>query len=120
MADPIRLYLDEDSMRTGLVRALRSRRVDVVTAMEAQLIGPHPDEEHLAYAATQGRVLFTFNRGDFAHLHRTYLASGHRHAGIILSDQLETGLIVRRLFKLLAARSAADMCGQLEYLSNWR
>ena len=34
----IRLYFDEDSMHRGLVRALRARGVDVVTALEAGMI----------------------------------------------------------------------------------
>jgi len=117
-------------MRAGIVRALRARHIDVTTAWEAQLTG-RPDEEHLAYATAQGRVVFTFNRGDFAQLHKMYLARGRHHAGIILSDQLETGVIVlsdqletgvivRRLLRLLADRSATDMRDWLEYLSNWR
>lgn len=119
MNDRIRLYFDEDSMRRGIVRALRARHFDVVTAFEAQLI-KIPDDKHLAYAATQGRVLFTFNRGDFARLHKAYLRKGRQHAGIILSNQLETGVIVRRLLKLLSAKSAADMQNWLEFLGNWR
>jgi hypothetical protein len=35
----IRLYLDEDSMSRSLVRALRSRGVDVMTALDAGMIG---------------------------------------------------------------------------------
>jgi hypothetical protein len=42
------------------------------------------------------------------------------HAGIIVSDPLETGVIVRRLFKLLNARTAAEVKDWLEYFSNWR
>ena len=34
---PCRLYLDEDSSDADLVFALRSRRVDVVTVLEAGL-----------------------------------------------------------------------------------
>ena len=34
----LRLYFDEDSMHHGLVRALRARGVDVVTALEAGMI----------------------------------------------------------------------------------
>ena len=120
MTDSIRLYLDEDSMRTGIVRALRARQVDVITAQDADLLGRHPDEKHLAYATEQGRVVFTFNRRDFARLHTVYLGSDRHHAGIVLSDQLLTGVIVRRLFNLLAALSAADMRDRLEYLGNWR
>jgi hypothetical protein len=119
MPDTLRFYLDEDAMRTSIVRALRARHVDVITAFEADLMG-QLDEVHLAHAAAQGRVLVTFNRGDFAKLHKAYLATSRHHAGIVLSDQLGTGIIVRRLLKLLASRSAEDMHDWLEYLSSWR
>jgi hypothetical protein len=116
MAELIRFYLDEDAMRASIVRA---RHVDLTTAWEADLIG-RPDEEHLQYATAEGYTLFTFNRGDFARLHSLYLATGRHHAGIILSDQLETGTIVRRVLRLVATRSPSDMQDRLEYLSNWR
>lgn len=89
MPDPIRLYLDEDAMRTSLVRALRARQANVTTALEADLIG-QPDEANLAYAIAHKRTLFTFNRGDFVQLHTQYLTEGRHHAGIIVSDQLTT------------------------------
>ncbi|MEZ4706341.1 MAG: DUF5615 family PIN-like protein [Caldilineaceae bacterium] len=72
MAERIKLYLDEDSQRNGLVRALRARGIDVTTAMDADLLG-RLDEENLDFATAQGRVLFSFNRGDFDNLHRAYL-----------------------------------------------
>jgi hypothetical protein len=119
MSDPIRLYFDEDSMRASIIRALRARNIDVVTTYEAGLIG-HSDAENLTYATLHHRTLFTFNRGDFVKLHTQHLANHHHHAGIIVSDQLETGLIVRRLLKLYHTRSAEDMKNWLEFLSNWR
>jgi hypothetical protein len=60
----IRLYLDEDAVDRDLVRALRARGVDVLTAQEAGLI-EHDDEAHLEYATAQGRVLYGFNVGDY-------------------------------------------------------
>lgn len=60
MADPIRLYWDEDAQRTSLVRALRARRVDVLTANEAGKVGIS-DAEQLAFAASLERTVFTFN-----------------------------------------------------------
>jgi hypothetical protein len=57
---------------------------------------------------------------DFARLHTEYLSAGQHHAGIIVSAQLQVGVILRRLLKLLAARSATDMRDWLEYLGNWR
>jgi len=50
----IRLYLDEDSMREGLVRALRSRGVDVLTAREAQLIAARSAEDMVGSAEFLG------------------------------------------------------------------
>lgn len=78
------------------------------------------DEEHLDYATSLNRTVLTFNTRDFAQLHTTYLAAGRHHAGIIVSDQAQIGVIVRRLLKLLNARSAVEMQDRLEYLSNWR
>ena len=69
----IRLYFDEDSMDRNLMRALRARNVDVTTALDENMI-ERTDAEHLDFALGQGRVLFSFNRGDFLRLHSQYLA----------------------------------------------
>ncbi len=119
MADPIRLYLDEDAQRASLVRALRARSIDVLTANEAGKIGVS-DAEQLAFAVSQNRTVFTFNRGDFAKLHAEYLQRRQAHSGIIVSDQLEISVVIRRLLRLLDGRSAEDMRDWLEFLSNWR
>ena len=47
----IRFYVDEDAMDKDLVRALRARGVDVLTALEVGLI-ERRDVEHLEYAVT--------------------------------------------------------------------
>jgi len=116
----IRLYLEEDSMRHALVRALRSRGVDAITALEAGMI-ERLDEHHLEYATAQGRVLYSFNVGDFYRLHTAFLAQGKAHAGIILAQQQHyaVGEQIRRLLKLVAAKSAEDMQNQVEFLSAW-
>jgi hypothetical protein len=119
VADPIRPYLDEDAQRTSLVRALRARHIDVLTANEAGQIGVC-DADQLAFAVSQHRTIFTFNRGDFVQLHTEYLQQNRTHSGVIVSDQLEIGVVIRRLLKLLNNRSAKDMCNRLEFLSHWR
>ncbi len=83
----IRLYLDEDTISRALIRALRARNIDVLTAHEAKQMGV-PDETQLAFATQENRVIFTFNTRDFAQLHKTYLARGQHHTGIIVSDQV--------------------------------
>lgn len=58
----IRLYFDEDSMWQALITALRTRGIDVQTALEATMV-ERADADHLAYATAQGRVLCSFNVG---------------------------------------------------------
>lgn len=116
----IRLYLEEDSMRHALVRALRARGVDVITALEAGMI-EREDRDHLDYATAQGRVLYSFNVGDFYRLHTVYLAEGRSHAGMILARQQRSsvGEQMRRLLKLIATKSAEEMKNRVEFLSAW-
>ena len=116
----VRLYFDEDSMDRNLVRALRARGMDVSTALEENMIY-QTDREHLEYATEQGRVLFSFNRGDFYQLHTEYLAMGRPHAGIILANQqhYSVGEQMRRILRLSAAKSAEAMQNWLEFLSAW-
>ncbi len=118
MSERIKLYLDEDAQRTDLIQALRSRQIDVVTVSEVDLLG-ETDETHLLYAAEHGRVFFTFNRGDFFRLHTEWLKTGRHHSGIIVSDQVGTGLLTRRLSRLIDAKLASDMYDWLEFLNNW-
>jgi hypothetical protein len=62
----------------------------------------------------------TYNTRDFVRLHAEYLAADKHHAGIIVSDQLQVGVVLRRLMKLLNVCSAVEMRDCLEYLSDWR
>ena len=107
-------------MSRALVRGLQARNVDVTTALEAGMI-EQPDAHHLDYATIQGRVLFSFNVGDFYHLHTQYLAEGKSHTGIILSRQqtYSVGEQLRRLLKLIATKSAQDMHNHIEFLGHW-
>jgi hypothetical protein len=60
MPDPIRLYLDEDTMSRALPWALRARSVDVLTAQEAGMIQAS-DARHLAYATSLGSLEYLGN-----------------------------------------------------------
>lgn len=119
MADPIRLYLDEDTISRALIRSLRARQVDLLTAQETNSLGMS-DEAQLHFAAQEKRTLFTFNTRDFVQLHQGYLQENKHHAGIIVSDQLQVGLLTKRLLKLLDTKTAPDMQDWLEFLSSWR
>ena len=114
------LYFDEDSMDRQLLRALRARGVDVESALDAGMI-ERPDEEHLRYATSRGRALFTFNVGDFCRLHSKFLAAEEEHSGIIVARQqiYSVGETMRRLLLLIGAVSAAEMRYRLEFLGHW-
>lgn len=115
----IRFYCDEDSQNQALLRALRSRGLDVTSAGEAGLLG-RTDEEQLIWALEQGRVVFTHNVGDFCRLHTEFLREGKEHAGIVVAGQgPSVGERLRRLLKLNDALTREEMRNRLEYLSNW-
>jgi hypothetical protein len=57
----VKLYLDEDTINRALIKALRSRNVDVLTAREADLVHV-ADRRHLEHATSLGRAVFTFKR----------------------------------------------------------
>lgn len=102
-------------MDRDLVQALRARGVDVLTALEAGKI-ERADSEHLDHATAQGRVLYSFNVGDFYRLHTAFLTEGKSHAGMILARQqgYSVGEMMRRLLKLIAAKPSEEMKDQVE------
>jgi uncharacterized protein DUF5615 len=116
----IRLYVDEDAMDGDLVRGLRSRGIDVLTAAEAGMIR-RKDEEYLALARVQGRRLYSFNVGDFHAIHTKWTATGLDHAGIILAHQTRysTGEQIRRLVHLIGSLADEAMKNREEFLGRW-
>ncbi len=79
------------------------------------------DEEHLEFAAKANRALYSFNVGDFYHLHTKYLAEYREHAGLILvrQQQLPIGEQLRRLLSLTGKVTAEEMKNRVEFLSAW-
>lgn len=112
------LYLDEH-VQLGLAEALRARGVDILTTQEAKNIGLH-DASQLAFATENMRSLFSYDKRHFARIHYEWMSMKKQHAGIILSDQLTIGLLLRRLMKLHFSLNTEDMINRLEYLSSWK
>jgi uncharacterized protein DUF5615 len=110
MGQPIKFYTDEHVSR-AVIRGLRQRGADVLTAPEAGLLGV-PDEQHLERARAEGRVLFTQD-DDFLRLH----TAGVPHEGIAYTPQgTPIGDIIRGLMLICQVLEAADMKGHVEYL----
>jgi predicted nuclease of predicted toxin-antitoxin system len=110
VAERIKLYTDEHVPR-AVVRGLRERGVDTVTVSEAGMLGAS-DEEHLAFARREGRVLFTQD-DDFLRLH----ASGVEHAGIVYARQPTIiGDMIYGLVLVVEVLDSEEMKGHLEFL----
>lgn len=116
----ILLYIDEDAIDEDFIQALRSRYVDVLTVADVGMLH-RSDEEQLVWARENSRVIFSFNARDFYQLHTILLEQGLSHAGIILAPQQRYGIgkLMRGVLRLINTRSAEEMQGQVEFLSNW-
>jgi hypothetical protein len=116
--DQIAFYLDED-IQSGLAEALRIRGVNLLTTMEAGMIGSD-DIQQLIFASENKRSLVSYNKRDFARLHYQWMSKQKTHQGIILSDQLAIGVVLRRLMRLYFSVKNKDMLNRLEYLGSWK
>lgn len=104
--------------KTELASALKAKGVDAVSAQESGRKGL-PDEEQLNFATNNGRVLFTYNVGDFIKLHSNFIKQGRDHQGIIVSKQVTISQALNGLLSLVNTLPAAEMVNRLEFLSNW-
>jgi hypothetical protein len=79
----------------------------VRSADEDRSLDGCPDEELLAMAAREHRILVTFNARDFARICRDWGAGQRQHAGCMILVGLghhEFGLVPRRIEEALSAR----------------
>ena len=105
----IKFYMDEHVSR-AVVKGLRRRFVDVLTAPEAGTLGAS-DEEHLKRARIERRVIFTQD-SDFLRL-----AMSVEHAGIVYTTQESTiGEIINGLTLIYQVLEVDEMMGRVEYL----
>lgn len=113
----MRLYLDEDASRHALVAGLRAREVDVLSAIEAGMLG-RTDDEQLEFAAREVRSIFTFNVSDFCRLHSEYTGQGKTHAGIVVCphQNMGVGVLIRKLTSLARNRSEEEFENHLEFI----
>ncbi len=70
------------------------------------------DEEHVALAVREGRIIFTQD-ADFLRMH----ASDYPHRGIVYAPQrTPTGVIVRSLMLIHEVLRPEEMLGRVEFL----
>ena len=106
----VRYYTDEHVSK-AVVRGLRQRGIDVLSIVEANMLGAS-DEEHLAFALAHGRVLFTQDE-DFLRL----ASLGAPHAGVVYAaQQVPIGHVVQGLLLIHSVLTAEEMAGNVEFL----
>src|SRR5688500_10206052 len=117
----INLYIDEDAQNEALLAALRRHQIDVLSTGEANNLG-FSDIEQIEFAETSKRVIYTFNVADFVILHSEFLTQERIHSGIIIGEQGRYGIgeQMRRLLRIIEAKSVEEMRNNIEFLSNWK
>lgn len=114
---PRKLYLDEN-VDVSVAAALRRHGIDVVTARDYGKLGAS-DEEHLALAGSEERLVVSHDIADFAMLHQQWLAAGKQHAGIVVSNMIAPGALLRRLVRLCESVPQAEANDRLIFLGQF-
>lgn len=119
MASP-KLYLDED-VTPKVAEALRRGGFDVVHALEVGRTGPaYTDEAQLAYAASNQRALFSYNRVEFEELAVEWFREGREHWGILLSPRQYSlkrlKALLEKLTQFLKENEAEELRNEVRYI----
>ena len=112
-----RLLLDE-MLSPDIAALFRRRGHDAVAVSELPELRSTPDDELLAHATDDGRVLVTMNVGDFARIDATWKSQGRSHGGLLLvpsaafsQDRGFVGRLVRTLARAVSDRTLASPDG---------
>lgn len=114
----VKLYLDHD-ISYHLAEQLRTRGYDAIGAWE---VGNAclSDSEQLEHAAGQGRVLVTCNAQDFVPIYLEWWNADRHHSGIVTSQQLTFGEMLKRLSNLLESITAQEMRNSIRNLAEFK
>lgn len=105
----MRLLLDAHVSGPNVGRRLRASGHDVRALDQEPALEGLDDDEVLALAATEQRILVTHNVADFPRILREWAAAQRTHAGVILVygiDHSEFALIIRGIERWLELRPA--------------
>jgi len=107
----LRFHLDEH-VPHAIAHGLRRRQIDVTTTTDAGLLSAD-DEDHVAFALRESRVIFT-NDSDFLRI----AALGMPHAGIVFCAPSESriGDVIRYLALMCECLGPEDVANHVEYL----
>jgi hypothetical protein len=103
----VRLLLDAHVSGPGVGGPLRANGHDVRALDQEPELEGLDDDDVLALASEDGRILVTHNVADFPEILREWAGAGRSHAGLILVygvEHREFGLIVRGIERWLDLR----------------
>lgn len=115
---PPRLYFDEH-LSPRLAAQLQKYGFDAVTLHQREMLSKN-DREQLAVAVSEKRAIVTCNFSDFISLDKEYSASCQHHWGILLTTEEPTGILLKRLLKLLNVISADELKNQVRWLNEFK
>ena len=120
----MQLYLDDDSIRSVLIRRLIVEGHDVLTPADAGIAGQE-DATHLMCAIRTGRALLTHNHDDFELLHDLVVVARGHHPGILVvrrdndpTRDMSPSAIVRAIQNLTA--SEVTILDSFVVFNHWR
>lgn len=103
----MRLFLDAHLSGRRVAESLRRAGHDVLAADEERALDGWRDDELLALAADQGRILVTCDVKDFPRIARGWAEAGRGHAGctiLVGIDHSQFGVILRTVAAVLEVR----------------
>lgn len=108
--DDIRFHLDEH-VAHAIAHGLRSFGIDVTTTSDLRLIGAD-DNDQLAVATTQGRVLVTADDD----LLRIATTTSHAGIAFFIVEKMSIARVVRALQLIHGVFDAREMHNKIEHL----
>ncbi len=78
------------------------------------------DREQLDWAATQGRVLVSFNTRHYAELADVFYREGKSHSGILVSPQIGFSDLLRLLLNVLTRAKPEHLKDTFQWLQGYR
>jgi Domain of unknown function (DUF5615) len=117
----VRVLLDAHVSSRRLGRPLRRAGRDVLALDQDETLSGLADEDVLALAAEQERIVITHNVRHFVPIVRSWAEARRNHHGLILVTlaHTENGAILRRLEEMFAAHSdQGGWAGRVEFLGH--
>lgn len=114
----IALYTDEN-IDGRLAGQLRARGYDAISTFEVNNRGL-TDPEQFAFAVSEHRAILTHDAQDFARLYESYWTNQQSHFGLIISEKIAIGELLRRCLRFLESVSADEMRNNFKNLGEFK